>query len=72
VTLPPMPIPGLFRRGALLLCLLPRLQAVEKIGGALRAGGAAEDGALVFLQHLEPMVKIRGVVVPDLRYRASV
>ena len=49
-----------------------RLQAVEKIRGALRVGGCAEDGAFVFLQHVEPVPEIGGVVVPDLRRDAEV
>jgi len=35
-------------------------------------GRCAEDGALVFLQHLEPMSEIGGVIVPDLRRYAEV
>ncbi|AQZ50863.1 hypothetical protein Mame_01510 [Martelella mediterranea DSM 17316] len=31
---------------------------MQEIGGALRMGGGAEDGALVFFQHFEPALNI--------------
>ena len=49
-----------------------RLQAVQIIDGALRVGGGGEDRALVFLQHLEPVPQIGGVVVSRLRRDAEV
>ena len=58
--------------GALFFLLLLRLQAVEKIGGALRVCGCAENRAFVFLQHLEPVPEIGGVVVPDFRRDAKI
>ena len=44
----------------------PRLKAVEIVGGALRVGGGAEDGALVLLQDGQPMPDVGGVLVAGL------
>jgi hypothetical protein len=57
----PAPGCGLSSRGALLLLL--RLQAVQKVRCPLRVRCCAEDGAFVFLQHVEPVPEIGGVVV---------
>lgn len=49
-----------------------RLQAVEIFGGALCMGGGAEDGALVLLQHLEPVVDIGGMLITGFWRQAEV
>jgi hypothetical protein len=46
---------------------LPRLQAVEIIGGLLRMAGGGEDRPLVVLQDFELGRDIGGVVVARLR-----
>jgi hypothetical protein len=40
---------------------------VEIIRGRLGVCGGAQDGGLVFPQHIEPAPEIGGVIVPDLR-----
>ena len=42
------------------------MQAVQEIRGSLGVGGGLENGPLVLLQHLEPMVDIGGVIVARL------
>ena len=48
------------------------LQAIEKIGSALRVGRCRKDCALVLLQYGQPVPEVGGVVVPDLRRDAEV
>lgn len=48
------------------------LQAVKKLGGALRVGGGGEYGAFVLLEDFEPGGDISGVVLADFRGQGKV
>lgn len=43
------------------------LKAVQVIGGALRVHGSGEDRAFVALEHLQPVLDVRGVVPANFR-----
>ena len=48
------------------------LQALQKIGSALRMCGGLKDGVIVFGKDFEPVADIVGMVFPDLRGEAEV
>lgn len=47
------------------LLLVCTLQREQKVAGLLRLTGCRENGLLVCLQNLEPVVKISGVIVAN-------
>ena len=54
------------------LRILPGLQPMQEVGGALGGrGGAGEDGPLVAGAHPDPRADIDGVVVPDVRQKLA-
>ena len=52
--------------------LLPLLQSMQIIGGALRVRGGGENGAVVVLQYLQPSCEIGRVIVARLGRYAEI